>query len=98
MPIARPGADSPRAIATVERQTDRSEALATRLAESMERGARTLERFAPSRPSGTGLPDDLARAGSDLSIACVTTVGGALPGGLTVHTGQPSYSTLLEGE
>ncbi len=71
------------AIATVERQTDRSEALATRLAESMERGARTLERFAPSRPSGTGLPDDLARAGSDLSIACVTTVGGALPGGLT---------------
>jgi len=66
-------------IAALERAANGSEAVAARLAESVERGARTLARFPAADRSKVALPDDLAGTAIAIATACVTTIGGDVP-------------------
>ena len=71
--------DLAEAIAAVEKAADASSAVADRLTESLERGARTLARFStPDRSSGAAL-SALTETAATISTACVMTVGGGPP-------------------
>ena len=67
------------AIAAVEKAADASEAVATRLTESLGRGERTLARFPAPEVRGVEARGDTAEAAAEISAACVTTAGGDIP-------------------
>ena len=67
------------AIAAVEKAADASEAVATRLTESLERGERTLARFPAPEVRGVEARGDTAETAAEISAACVATVGGKVP-------------------
>ncbi len=71
--------DLAEAIAAVEKATDASSAVADRLTESLDRGARTLERFPTPDRSSAAARADLTETQEAISTACVTTVGGGPP-------------------
>jgi len=67
------------AIAAVENAAEASEAVATRLTESLERGERTLARFPAPEVRGVEASGDTAETAAEISAACVATVGGKVP-------------------
>jgi len=71
--------DLAEAIAALEKAADGSEALAARLAESVERGARTLARFPAADRSKVEVPENVTGTAIAISSACVTTIGGDVP-------------------
>lgn len=72
--------DLARAIAEIETAAAASERIADRVQESLDRGAKGLERFPGRAPLARGpLSEGTARGAADLAAACVAPVGGEAP-------------------
>jgi len=74
--------DLAEAVAAVEKAADTSSVVAGRLAESLERGARTLARFPAPDRARAAAHGEIAKTAAAISTACVTTVGDGPPGWL----------------